>query len=625
MALAYLFDPNKQFQDRNGVNNVSGFLRVYYEDADDRATTYKNFIGTLNPADIPLDNDGRAVVIVDEEKTYRLEVYERNGNLLWTQHPVFPQGGGGSFEQVQSNWDEEDPTSAAFIKNKPDVKKGRLHRIGVRLVQESDPSPKPMTDWVIDLESPNSEEPDGYDRLTVARAKEIHENGEVFAFTSYSTGGLANNKDTYYESIFNSSSSYLSIVLTKTSNHQNPAEISRAVISDYGDYVGVMDASADSEYLNITLVQEDSDALRKNKIHRYSFGDGTVDGETPIYGSWLIDLDKPDPDGPEGYARVTPAEFWNSTAVNGEVPVYLQDKNANNSLTYAYLSRTDVTKSGYTVTNVFAYFVRSGYGNDLDRSVGFRFTKYNGSDYLQKATSSDDSFNALSITGDGSKVTVDFTEAVARANITTGEKLSVLFGKIKKWFTDLATVAFSGSYNDLSNKPSIPAAQVNSDWNANSGVEQILNKPNLATVATSGSYSDLTNKPTTVNVNQVDSNTDTSSFTFVNGHIYHLTMYLQGSLMVIESSESGTGFVIAYIGSFSTLAHYICRQFVYIQNGRITTDDIRLPIDWNAENISSASGDNQLHIKVIFNNQSYTFKSTSVYDLTLMGTDLSGA
>lgn len=64
---------------------------------------------------------------------------------------------------------------------------------------------------------------------------------------------------------------------------------------------------------------------------------------------------------------------------------------------------------------------------------------------------------------------------------------------------------FSGSYNDLTdkptipaaqiqsdwnqsdstakdyikNKPSIPAAQVNSDWNANSGVAQILNKPTI--------------------------------------------------------------------------------------------------------------------------------------------------
>lgn len=65
----------------------------------------------------------------------------------------------------------------------------------------------------------------------------------------------------------------------------------------------------------------------------------------------------------------------------------------------------------------------------------------------------------------------------------------------------LATVATSGSYNDLSNKPSIPAEQVNSDWNATSGKAQILNKPTLATVATSGSYNDLSNKPTIPTVN----------------------------------------------------------------------------------------------------------------------------
>lgn len=36
---------------------------------------------------------------------------------------------------------------------------------------------------------------------------------------------------------------------------------------------------------------------------------------------------------------------------------------------------------------------------------------------------------------------------------------------------------------------------VNADWNAESGDAQILNKPTLATVATSGSYDDLTSKP----------------------------------------------------------------------------------------------------------------------------------
>jgi hypothetical protein len=74
---------------------------------------------------------------------------------------------------------------------------------------------------------------------------------------------------------------------------------------------------------------------------------------------------------------------------------------------------------------------------------------------------------------------------------------------------DLGATAFSNNYNDLDNlptipaaqiqsdwtqannaaldfiknKPTIPAAQVNSDWNATSGVAQILNKPTIPSIA----------------------------------------------------------------------------------------------------------------------------------------------
>ena len=48
-----------------------------------------------------------------------------------------------------------------------------------------------------------------------------------------------------------------------------------------------------------------------------------------------------------------------------------------------------------------------------------------------------------------------FSQAAARENIKSGEKLSLIFGKVMKWFADLKDVAFSGSYNDLSDRPSI--------------------------------------------------------------------------------------------------------------------------------------------------------------------------
>ena len=53
--------------------------------------------------------------------------------------------------------------------------------------------------------------------------------------------------------------------------------------------------------------------------------------------------------------------------------------------------------------------------------------------------------NKLDKTGDGSNVTAAFTAASSRANIATGEKLSVLFGKIAKWFSDLGSLAFKST------------------------------------------------------------------------------------------------------------------------------------------------------------------------------------
>ena len=70
--------------------------------------------------------------------------------------------------------------------------------------------------------------------------------------------------------------------------------------------------------------------------------------------------------------------------------------------------------------------------------------------------------------------------------------------------TGLETVATSGSYNDLKNKPTIPTttdtpvANSNEALTAGGAYSALLGKANttdLATVATSGSYNDLTNKP----------------------------------------------------------------------------------------------------------------------------------
>ena len=48
-----------------------------------------------------------------------------------------------------------------------------------------------------------------------------------------------------------------------------------------------------------------------------------------------------------------------------------------------------------------------------------------------------------------------FEEAATRENIASGDKLSVVLGKIKKWYSELKKVAFTGKFEDLVEKPGV--------------------------------------------------------------------------------------------------------------------------------------------------------------------------
>lgn len=73
----------------------------------------------------------------------------------------------------------------------------------------------------------------------------------------------------------------------------------------------------------------------------------------------------------------------------------------------------------------------------------------------------------------------------ANGNVITSFVLEVRFSGTTINFSNAAgTVTFNGStsgiqYADLSGTPTIPAAQVNSDWDAVTGVAEILNKPSI--------------------------------------------------------------------------------------------------------------------------------------------------
>ena len=178
-----------------------------------------------------------------------------------------------------------------------------------------------------------------------------------------------------------------------------------------------------------------------------------------------------------------------------------------------------MTKVGRLTTTVFEWTDTSGASHEntmlvydgldgtngrdgTDGADGFSPTitvkSSTSSEYILTITDKEGSYDTPNLKGSGgggggASALTDLTD-VQLASLASGDAL--VFNGSKWANVSLATVATSGSYNDLSDKPTIPAAQVNSDWDAVSGVAQILNKPSLATVATSGDYDDLTNKPT---------------------------------------------------------------------------------------------------------------------------------
>lgn len=180
----------------------------------------------------------------------------------------------------------------------------------------------------------------------------------------------------------------------------------------------------------------------------------------------------------------------------------------------------DVTNGDY-ISNI-AKTSTSGavdtYTITMASGTTYTFTVVNGDGSLATDIIFDDTsaeLGATTVQGAIDKIAKPtFSEASSRANIASGEKLSTIFGKIKKFFTDLKTVAFTGAYSDLTGKP------------------------NLATVATSGSYNDLTNQPSVQRVLWTNSNPETS---FPAQDIYSLSLTGYDYVKVIcrDSSYSG--------------------------------------------------------------------------------------
>ena len=458
MAFAYVLDPTNQYQNRAGVNNVHGYFKVYLSNTDDIAVTYKDFNGTLNPEQIEIDNNGRAVIIADSSRPYRVEMYEPNGTLVFTQYPVWcvASGGGMTMVDIQS-------TDGSVSVQK--TSSGGMTTYDLSTNPEDDPQ---FLDWIkcswYDLVDgayvpryASGTMSVGARGVALSAGMHYHITATVRANKSGATP-FYDNIGVHF-SLFDGENTvgvqdFIRIVdhsLGLSQDFQVDADIhvgsidSQLVVSIDGAMEGVtfnlVSLDAHRVYSGIPKIPDGvarQDWVNQNFQKKLVAGDNiTIDPVTNVISS-------------DGAPQVQ--SDW--TEQDTESPAYIKHK-----------------------PTIPAPQVNSDW--NADSGVAQILNKPN--------------LATVATTGNyedlNNRPTIPAAQVNSDWNANSG--VAQILNK-----PNLATVAESGSYEDLTDKPTIPAAQVNSDWNADSGVAQILNKPNLATVAESGSYEDLTDKPT---------------------------------------------------------------------------------------------------------------------------------
>ena len=245
---------------------------------------------------------------------------------------------------------------------------------------------------------------------------------------------------------------------------------------------------------------------------------------------------------------------------------------------YEYL-HTGSSMSDYLVLDELAvgsYFIDTGLNNDelylkiTSSQVGQFFVQGPGPKFILHIPKE---INALDLTdGDVMAIMENFSSSgTQRIRYVTYDSNSTSLFNItyKDISLNLSTVATSGSYTDLTNKPTIPANT--SDLNNNSGFidntvndltnytlssnlatvatsgsySDLSNTPSLATVATSGSYSDLSNKPTIPEIKTSKTTSDTAGYscTYLNNQLYDSGWIDLSSYVNTTYFKVRTGFV----------------------------------------------------------------------------------
>lgn len=501
VKLLRLWDPTTQFQLKGGQLNVAGRLYVHYADTDDLADLYDDD-GTQLSQPVILDNNGRAAgLFVDADRVYWLDVQDMYGMSQFTIRKMTPCGGGGG--SLLGNTYNVTSSDGSIAVDKST--EGNTVTYDLSLSEHSNE----LVEWI------------RCDGATKAPNTDIYTPFYTSGTMRVATRGIQLYSDRYYHVTVhvsankpsNASPWYDDIDVKFVLDYGGGAEsvvVQKSCIVDYSisqsqDYEISADVHPTS---NAELLIEISGGETGNtfnlsdvEIHR------VYSGVPYIPQEWLerLQSDWSEQDVSKvTYIQHKPDLSVYATNAALEAGLATKQDTISDLQTIrdgAALGATAVQDANYVHTdNNFTTAEKNklsgiAAGAEVNVQSDWSTTDTNADSFIKN--------KPANLVQDASYVHTDnnFTTTLKNKldGIASGAEVNVQ----SDWSTtdtnadsfiknkpNLATVATSGSYNDLSNKPTIPAAQVNSNWNATTGVAAILNKPTLGSLASKNAVTD---------------------------------------------------------------------------------------------------------------------------------------
>lgn len=429
MALLALWNPNIQFLKTDGTINAGGKLVVTdHNDAESIPANYSDADGTtLNASPIVLDALGRATCYIDDASTYDLYVKDANGATLWTVSEMTP---GAETIVVRAGFSVSSSDSSVAVTISVDADG----------VTNYDLSIQDEIDRAKTAEKAAKTEVVAGDNITVT--KTVGADGQdVYTIDGEDGDNLVEDVRVNGASVVTEKVANIDVPVAGTASPHMDGTASAGASGKYAreDHVHPSDTSREAVANKTTVVLGTSESKYPTDKAVWNFVNSSIATNTAYYIS----------DNGEPFTSVAQLEAYPGIVTNNDYAFVTGVDSAGNT----YYDRYKATVRDSTVTWALEYRLNNSsftaaqwaaINSGITSALVGKIHEHSNKAVLDGITATDVSNwnNKLDKNGDGSDVTVGFTEAENRTNIATGSKLSTLFGQIWKWFADLKELAF---------------------------------------------------------------------------------------------------------------------------------------------------------------------------------------